>query len=205
MHPHTCRKYFYSGSYIHKDMLTHISRAGVLWLRVEQLEWRLQWWWWAVTIWRSACLPASSACGMNHLPTTGCQWINMFLRVTWSSHIRVCMCYIQYLAHWCFPRLCGLPAVTSRIRHCFLSGVDSPALGSEELWSSFDAPSHLITRTICLRADGCTCAANAVEMQGIRGVEEIFRNVDSVYWPCQTLFHAVGGGCVSSCPLCLDI
>lgn len=72
-------------SHMHKDIPTkshtntHLSPgAGVLWLRGKQLEWKLQCWQWAVTIWISACLPASSAGSTNYLPRMVRQRINTF-------------------------------------------------------------------------------------------------------------------------------
>lgn len=104
--PHTCTKTCsHPLNLAHTHTYTDISKAGVLWLRGKQLEWRLQWRWWAVTIWRSTCLPASSASGINHLPNN---WASVDQHVSLCHLVftLVCVVYVATTPQmWCFPRL----------------------------------------------------------------------------------------------------
>lgn len=168
---------------------THISRAGVLWLRGEQLEWRLQWWWWAVTIWRSTHLPASTASSINLSAPSN--WVDQHVSL---CHLGFTHIYVQYL--WLqHPKrdasLGLLQPHPDSVIVSFPSG-QSSAWITGALISSL-----LITHTICLWADSCTCAADTTDIQ------ETERKYLEKNFQCHFSFKL--GGYVSSCPLCLDI
>lgn len=137
--------------------------AGVLWLRGEQLEWRLQWQWRAVAIWKRARLRASSSSSINHRSTTGCQWINTF------HYCKECNEMLS------FPFLSVIVFLPNGQRS---SGIRGALI---RLWRL----SFLITFSICLWDEGCSVLCMAA------GLTDVLLQEVCVFLSRQTLSGCV--------------
>lgn len=170
-HTHIFKSHAHTHQISHTHIHTHLSRAGMRWLRGEQLEWRLQWQRWAVTIWRSTCLPASSASSINHLPTIGCQRINMFL-FFFFPYSRACTVSTETSSQaQCFSR----PPYCCHIRRLSLFPVRlvSPARVRGALIKLWRAISSNSRHHLSVGWQLHLCRRD-VEAQGIEGKVEMF-------------------------------